>query len=320
VKRIVLAVLLLAVLAWLFARPLDTRALASHPRPARSYAAALALAEAMRADDGPAIATECRSELLTHGARTAHVVLLLHGLTNCPAQFDSLARIAYARGANVLVPRLPRHGLADRMTEALGGSDARELCAWTDRAVDAARGLGDTLTVAGLSVGGTLAAWAAAERPDVDRAVLIAPMLGVAKAPGAWRVPSVHLLELLPNQFVWWDDVRRQRLLGPKHVYPRFATRAVVATLTIGARVLDDARRTAPGARAVALVSVGGDRAVDNALNVAVLRAWRARGVRDAGTYAFPESLHLNHDIVDPEQVGGNPAITYPVLARAIGP
>ena len=47
------------------------------------------------------------------------------------------------------------------------------------RAVDIAAGLGDQVTIAGLSAGGVVAAWAAQHRRDVHRAVLIAPSLGV---------------------------------------------------------------------------------------------------------------------------------------------
>ena len=218
------------VVALLLLRPLDTNGFASHPRPAADYDEALRLVDALRAADGPEISPECRTELLAHGARTSRVVLLLHGLTNCPAQFDSLGRLAFARGANVLIPRLPHHGRADRMTEDLARTDARELCDFTDRVLDAACGLGDSVTVVGLSVGGTLAAWAAVERREVDRAVLIAPLLGVARARGAWRAPSVRLMHWLPNVFVWWDAQRREHLGGPRHVYPRFSTRAVAAT------------------------------------------------------------------------------------------
>ena len=124
------------------------------------------------------------------------------------------ARIAFERGANVFVPRLPRHGMADRMTEELGRSDAHELVAFTDRAIDAAHGLGDSVTVVGLSVGGTLAAWAAQERTDVRRAILIAPMIGVAKAPGVFTPVVARMTALLPNLFVWWNPKEKQALAG----------------------------------------------------------------------------------------------------------
>lgn len=278
------------------------------------------MVDSLRALESSAISSECGTQLATHGGRTPHVVVLLHGLTNCPAQFDSLGRIAFGRGANVFIPRLPRHGFADRMSGELAYSDAAELRAFTDRVIDAAQGLGDTVTVAGLSVGGTLVAWAAQERSDIDRAVLIAPMLGVERAPGRWTPVVARLTATLPNLFIWWDDKVKQELPGPQHVYPRFSTRSVAATLKLGWLTLEDALRTAPGCRSLAMVTVGGDIAVDNGLCNEIVDAWRRHGARDVLAYEFPESLRLNHDIIDPEQVGGNPAITYPVLSRFIGP
>src|SRR5437868_14139511 len=167
-RNVVYALVLVALSVALLVRPLVPRGLESHPRPAADYAEALRLVDSLRAADSPAIAPECATLLLSHGARTTRVVVLLHGLTNCPAQFDSLARIAYARGANVLVPRLPPHGFADHMTDELARVDADELCRFTDRVLDAAAGLGDSTTVSGLSIGGVMAAWAAQERSDVD--------------------------------------------------------------------------------------------------------------------------------------------------------
>lgn len=309
----------LLLVLWLLC-PLSRRGLASDPHPAASYAEGLLLVESLRAEDSPRIAGECGTGLLTHGARTPQVVVLLHGLTNCPAQFDSLGGMVFRRGANVLIPRLPRHGFADHMTEELSRANAVELRAFADRVIDAAAGLGDSVTMVGLSVGGTLALWAAQERPEVDRAVMIAPMIGVARARGRWTPIVTRLAGALPNLFIWWDDARKQDLPGPKHVYPRFATRAIAATLHLGWTVLEDARRVAPACRSLAMVTVGGDIAVDNGLCAEVVAAWRRHGAHDVTTYEFPAALHLNHDVVDPEQVGGNPAITYPVLARLIGP
>lgn len=310
-----------AVAAALLTRPLQPAGLAADPSPAMDYEEALRRVADMRGEDAQAIAPDCRTLLLDHGARTPRVVVLLHGLTNCPAQFDSLARMIYARGDNVFVPRLPEHGMADRMTDALARVDAAGLRAFTDRVLDTAAGLGDTLIVAGLSVGGTMTAWAAQERPEVDRAVVIAPVLGFARAPGPRLGAALTRLALtLPNAFAWWDDRRKQDLPGPAHVYPRFATRAIAATMLLGAAATADAERRPPACPSLVLITVGGDRAIDNDAVDRLARSWRAHGAPDVRTYRFPEALQLNHDIVDPEQVGGNPTVTYPVLLEAIAP
>jgi len=320
-KRAIGVVLVLAAVGIaLLVRPLPTRELESRPAPTTNYEDALVrLAELQREDDA-AIAPDCRTRWMTHGTRTGRIIVLLHGLTNCPAQFDSLGSLLFARGANVLIPRLPRHGFADKMTDDLARIGAAELCAFTDRVLDVANGLGDTVLVAGLSVSGTLAAWAGQSREDVDRAVAIAPLLGVPRVP-AWVDAAILRLTLtLPNRFVWWDSKRREDLLGPEHVYPRFATRAIAASAWIGVVTIERARRAPPGARALAIVTVGGDASVDTAAVSQMVRAWRRHGVRDVQTYEFPRELELNHDVVDPEQVRGNPAITYPPLIALIDP
>jgi len=301
-------------------RPLVPADLHSHARPAAAYEDGLAVVDSLRARDGADIASNCGTILYTHGHRTGQAIVLLHGLTNCPAQFDSLARLLHARGANVLIPRLPQHGYANRMTTALARMNAQEMCALTDLALDAACGLGDTVTVAGLSIGGVLAAWAGQERADVHRTVMIAPIFGVAQAPGAMTRVVTRAALTLPNMFVWWDDKAKQDLAGPQHVYPRFSTRSIAATLYVGAATRAEAEHRAPACREMVMVTVGGDKAADNAKCAEMVRTWRARGAQHVWPYEFPEELKLNHDVVDPDQVGGNPGLTYPILTRFILP
>ena len=321
-RRVLIAlpfVLVLAI-AWLV-NPLSPRALSSHPAPASDYDAALRLIDSLRATDSRAIAADCGTRLLTHGARTARAVVLFHGLTNCPAQWDSIAHLLYAQGANVLIPRLPRHGYADKMTAELARLDAGELRDLTDRAIDAAAGLGDSVTVAGLSTGGCMAAWAGQFRRDVDRAVIIAPMFGYARAPGPlFARVLTRAAGVLPNLFVWWDSEKREHVGGPRHVYPRFGTRSIAATMRLGWDVTADAPRHPPAARSLVMITVGGDPAADNTASATLVRNWQAIGSSEVTSYEFPATLHLNHDVVDPEQVGGNPAITYPVLLKYLGP
>jgi len=319
--RIALAIIAaLALLVLSMAWPLAPRDLKSNPRPAASYEDGLALVNSLRGRDGSEIAANCGTILHTHGHRTGQAIVLLHGLTNCPAQFDSLGRLLHARGANVLIPRLPEHGFANRMTDALAHMNAQEMCALTDLALDAAHGLGDTVTVVGLSIGGVLAGWVGQERADVHRAVMIAPIFGVARAPGGWTPVVTRMALTLPNQFVWWDDKSREELAGPKHVYPRFSTRSIAATLYVGAATRDEAAHRAPACREMVMITVGGDIAADNSMCAEIMRNWRARGATMLTEYEFPDSLKLNHDVVDPEQVGGNPALTYPILTRFILP
>ena len=79
------------------------------------------------AREGERIAAEGRSRLFHHGATAPRVFVLLHGLTTTPAQLVDFAQALYAGGANVFVPRLPRHGHANRMSEVLAGLTEVEL-------------------------------------------------------------------------------------------------------------------------------------------------------------------------------------------------
>ena len=40
----------------------------------------------------------CHPELMTHGARAARAVVLLHGISSCPRAFVDFAPMLFARG------------------------------------------------------------------------------------------------------------------------------------------------------------------------------------------------------------------------------
>ena len=125
-----------------------------------------------------------RTALMSHGRHTEDAFVLLHGLTASPAQFVEFGHMLHERGANVLIPRLPRHGHA-RMSRVLAGLTTDELTASARESVGIARGLGERVTVAGFSVGGLMSAWVA-QNIAVDRAVCIAPFLGIGWLPQAF--------------------------------------------------------------------------------------------------------------------------------------
>ncbi len=302
--------------AWLSLAPLDGADLASHPAPARDYDQALRRIEELSAADTESVNAVCHTRLFTHGQRTGRVIVLLHGLTNCPQQFDSLGHLLFERGANVLIARLPHHGMADRLTRELGKLQAAEVVRFSDEVVDIARGLGDSVTVAGLSLGGVMAAWIAQEREDVDRAVLIAPVFGVQMVQPVLTGAVTRLALALPDRLEWWDSKLRDKLPGPPYAYPRFSTRALAATLRIGQAVMEQARRSPMRAASAVLVTVGGDDAIRNEMVAQVARSWERYAPGRVTTYEFPESQHVGHDMIDPLQPYQRVALTYPELAR----
>ena len=170
------------------------------PDPAPDYAEAVSRFEGLQKTEGPELNPVCRSILLTHGFRTERAVVFFHGYTNCPEQFRKLGQIFYDTGDNVLIPRLPRHGVADRKVENLSPIRAEELRDCADVSVDIACGLGKKVYVAGLSAGGTLSAWIAQNRPEVTRTVLIAPALGFSRREGTRLQKGLALLAVFAGR------------------------------------------------------------------------------------------------------------------------
>ena len=265
----------------------------------------------------PSINAACHSVLFEHGDAARRAVVFLHGITSSPVQFVELGAAFHARGYNVLIPRMPRHGYADRLSRDQGRLTSTEFRQFASEAVDIGRGLGQHLTVAGLSVSGVLAAWCAQHRAEVDLAVPIAPAFAPFGVPLA-LVPALSRLALrLPNVFVWWDPRKRARL-GPACSYPRFSTHAMAESFLLGAEVSAAARRSRPAAGAVLAVTTRRDPAVNNAATRAVLRRWRAHLGVDAQDYQFGPELGPLHDIIGPYQPNARVDVVYPVLLDLI--
>lgn len=312
--------LLLAGFIWLSVLPFDTKGLTGTEvsAPAQSYDAALtAFAAVEAAEAAMPLDPRCHSKLLTHGQKTARVVIYFHGLTNCPAQADALAQQLFALGYNVYVPRLPGHGEADPLTLALATMTAQDLVSTADGAIALAHGLGDEVVVSGLSAGGTLAAWVAQYRGDVGRAIAIAPFLGPYSVPPWATHAATNLLLLLPNIMLWWDAAEPVSPPTMSYAYPRFATRALAETMRLGGIVEAEAARTAPGAQSVGLLLNAGDVTVSPALNDDLLAAWRGHMPGVAFRLLPPEPV-LPHDVIDPNQPDANIEEVYPVVLEMI--
>ena len=283
--------------------------------PAQSYAEAIARIDSIRAHEGTKVNPVCHTRVLTSGARVANVIVILHGFTNCPKQFDSLAAGFARRGCNVYQPLLPRHGAPDRMSSELARLTADELTRAGRDAVDIARGLGDHVTVMGLSSSAVVTAWLAQHRPDVDRVVLIAPSFAPRKMRPSVARRLASVLLRVPNFFVWWDGKAKADVAGPRQCYPRFASRALAEVYRLGFTVLDDAARSRPAAGKIVILTTALDEGVNNDPAKDLARRWRARGA-EVQTYEFPESLGVRHDMIDPEQPYQRVSVSYPVIER----
>ena len=286
--------------------PTNTGSLISHPRPAANYEDAIARARFFERGDSVAIAGG-RSVLRVHGHRTSRAFVLFHGLTNSPYQFRDLADSIYAAGDNVFVPRLPWHALPGGTQRELARITAAALRGVADTSVDIATGLGDTVIVFGLSLGGTVAAWVAQFRP-VDRVVIAAPALGVSHVAAALETPLMNLGLRLPNYS--HDDppdpLRRDRM-------PGWCSRGIAQMMALGLAARRGASAGAPRTQAIRMLVNAHDQTVSRALIDDLVAAWRANGAR-VETAELPDTLGLPHDVVDPGERGAKPSVTEPVI------
>ncbi len=255
---------------------------------------------------------------MARGERTRHAIVFFHGNTNSPRQFEVLGNTFYQMGYNVLIPRVPHHGLKDRMTNDLSRLTAFELIKLCDDCVDIARGLGDHVTVVGFSMGANIAGWAAQNRSDVDKAVIIAPFWGWKGLPTYCFKPFINFLFVLPNKFVWWDKKAKTALTGPTSSYYGFSTRGVAQIMYLGWLTMKEARRAAPKARAIVVITSAFDNSVDEKNLDRVVDQWRRHGGVKITRFKFDKAIGVFHDMIDPQQPYQKTSVVYPRLIELI--
>jgi alpha-beta hydrolase superfamily lysophospholipase len=247
-------------------------------------------------DDAEAgVAAEMRSAVYP-GSPGSGSVILLHGLTASPPAWRAVAEALAALGRTVIVPRLMLHGHADRMTTVLRGIRAQDLIDDVAAIVGAVAELGEPITIAGHSLGATLALDAATRGPASTRVVAVAPFLGIAGVPHEVHPFLLRAMALVPNHFLWWNPALRERL-EPKHGYPRYPLAALHAGLEIADRARDDARR-APVARAIDIVINDAETSVNNRTAQRLADEWRGAGASIAVHRL--RGLNWSHDIIEP--------------------
>lgn len=259
-----------------------------------------AIARRQAVDDSVA-APGARSILLSDGAPTARAIVLLHGLTDSPRQFEAFAYLLHADGNNVYVPRLPQHGLRGKSVSVLSALTAGQLTGVADSVVNEARGLGDSIVVVGLSMGGTIGAWIAQQR-QVSRVVLIAPAIEPGRIPSLLDRPLIGLADRLPSMArrSQPDSARPDR-------EPGFNLRAIAEILELGRSILGQADREASLTRDIVVLVNASDRTVKASAAEALARNWARHDAR-VSVFELPDSLRLPHNIIDPMsgRVGGN--------------
>ncbi|MBM0234278.1 alpha/beta hydrolase [Micromonospora sp. STR1_7] len=283
--------LLVAPVAGLYLWPLGRQYPRVPSARGRDFAEASRAAEAVMVADAadPRVRPESRSRLLSHGHRTGRAVLLLHGYTLAPDQYDELAQEFFERGYNVWIPRAPQHGTVDR--RAHHRVEAAELTAYADEALHVAAGLGDEVGVVGISGGAVLAAWLAQVHGDVVRhLLLLSPFFG----PNPRQAPAFAVRPLI---------VLYGRRLLPDRVTSRgYSLSAVTQYLTIARGLPAPARRT--GLRSVAVAISPLDAVVDPTAALTVARRIADANAIPLRVCTLPEALGIGHNTLDLAALG----------------
>jgi carboxylesterase len=254
------------------------------------------------------------SLLRSHGAPTSRVFVLLHGFTDSPRQFEPLGDRLFTNDDNVFIPRLPHHAERDDPIRALGRIRVDDLTRFADHVVDVARGLGDTIVVVGLSAGGTVAAWMAQHRPEVRRAVLVAPALAAGSVSDQLARGAVVAGTVLP-------DVRRPEEADSTRpgFTPGLTSRGLGNLLLLGDRVRSEAVAHAPRAEEIVFVLNERDHTVSERAALDLAQQWHDHGAR-VDAYRFPDKRHLPHNVLEERSRGGDPDRVLAVLeALALG-
>lgn len=283
-----------------------------------TYEAAVADIKNFDEPEKDQIREDCGSSIYHTGKKEARSIVLWHGYTNCPKQFDEFGRRLAEKGYNVLIPRTPGHGYQDRMTEALGNVTFEDFQTYIQRSIAIGDMLGDDVTVVGLSAGGTFALWAAVYEEKADRIITIAPVAYPWGFEPILREFVVRYAAFLPNEFKWWSDEQKGDLPGPPHAYRRYSTRSMGIVLHIASTVEHMLRGGKRIEKPVTFVINEADKALRDKELIEMSNLFEKSGAK-VSRYFFEKSKGYPHDLIDEYNIKENKEDVYKVLLELIG-
>ena len=245
-------------------------------------------------------------------------IILLHGFTNCPQQFETLGKQLYDLGYNVYIPLYPYHGLSNRTNTELRNLSSEKIIEFTDEVTNTAYGLGDTISVMGLSAGGLMAGWIGQNKDNIKQVMIIAPNFQYIDVPMNYSMPATRLLCLMPFYYKWWDDTLKETIPGPKHAYPGFPLNSMGEYFYFASILQEETNKIHPKTNRFIMVNNADDKAVHREqirYYVNNLKKWNV----NLTEYEFPSGTIPNHDIIDPAQPNQPIEYIYPELIKLLG-
>lgn len=177
-----------------------------------------------------------------------HGALLLHGFGDTPQTLAYVAAFLHSQGWGVRVPLLPGHG---RTLEAFAASRSADWIELARAELESMRSRYDSVSIVGLSMGGSLATILAGESPDLRALVLLAPYLSMPTR--LRRAANVHYV--LGAVLPYLSGGGGQSIRDPAEVARSLAYRFTTPRLVFELRqVVDRARAAAPKVTAPTLV------------------------------------------------------------------
>ncbi|HEY53068.1 MAG TPA: alpha/beta fold hydrolase [Caldilineae bacterium] len=289
---IILGILLVFFLLGLI--PVSLDGLGSNPDPMMDYDEAVARIEQLMQEEIPITNESSRSIFLDHGEKTDEVYVMVHGVTNAPKEFEELGQMLYDQGANVLILRMPYHGLKSGDIKELAPLTSEDLRDYADETIDIGNALGDKMTVMGISGGGTVAAWMTQNRPEVDRTVLLSPFFGLAQTPMFLDPIIMNAFSRLPNL-----SIGGKAEADRAWVYKGESSNGVAVFMRLGQAMLKQADSAPPQTSDTFIVTTASDLAADNDWAQKLAEVWETQGA-PVDSYEFPKSDHIPHASIDP--------------------
>lgn len=313
-----LLLLILAVTAFLLFAPASTLPTTPNPFSYQTFEAAVVDVKSFDDHAKEPIREECLSKAYTTGKKEARTIILWHGYTNCPKQFDEFGQRLAAKGYNVLIPRSPNHGYKDGLTEALGSVNFEDFHTYIQRSIAIGDMLGDDVTIVGLSAGGTFALWSALYEEKVDRIIAIAPVAYPQGFEPILREFVVKYAAFMPNEFKWWDDVQKNERPGPPHAYKRYSTKSMGIVLHIASTVEQVLKGGKKLDKPVTFVINEADKALREEELIELSTLFEKSGAK-VTRYFFERSNEYPHDLIDEYNIKEHKEDVYNALFELVG-